>query len=45
MLLLDLLAEQKISAAVSRGEFDGLPGQGRPLDLKDYEKALAKLGR
>ena len=31
--MLDSLAEQKIAEAVSRGELDDLPGQGRPLEL------------
>lgn len=35
MLALDLLAERKIAEALSRGEFDDLPGQGRPLVLDD----------
>jgi hypothetical protein len=35
MLMLDFLAEQKIAAAVSRGELDDLPGQGQPLPLDD----------
>ena len=35
MLALELLAERKIAEAVSRGEFDDLPGAGRPLDLED----------
>ena len=35
MLVLDSLAEQKIAEAVSRGELDGLPGAGRPLDLDE----------
>lgn len=35
MLVLELMAERKIAEAVSRGEFDGLPGAGRPLDLED----------
>jgi hypothetical protein len=33
--MLDFLAERKVSEAVSRGELDGLPGAGRPLDLDD----------
>ena len=33
--MLDFLAERKIAEAVSRGEFDDLPGVGRPLDLAD----------
>jgi len=35
MLALDLLAERKIAEAVARGEFDDLPGTGRPLQLDD----------
>ena len=35
MSFLDLIAEQKIAAAVARGELAGLPGEGRPLDLED----------
>jgi hypothetical protein len=33
--MLDFLAEQRITEAVSRGELDGLPGEGRPLELDD----------
>jgi hypothetical protein len=32
---MDLLVEQKIAEAIARGEFDHLPGAGRPLDLDD----------
>lgn len=28
--------EQKIKEAIARGEFDGLSGAGKPLDLTDY---------
>jgi len=35
MLLLDRLAEENILAALRRGEFDDLPGSGRPLALDD----------
>ena len=35
MLALELLAERKIEEAIARGEFDDLPGAGRPLDLDD----------
>lgn len=35
MLLLDAIAEQRIAEAIERGEFDNLPGAGRPLDLED----------
>ena len=31
--MLEFLAERKIAEAVSRGELDGLPGEGKPLDL------------
>ncbi len=32
---LDALVEQRIGEAIARGEFDHLPGAGRPLDLDD----------
>jgi hypothetical protein len=32
---LALLAEQKIREAMERGEFDHLPGAGKPLSLED----------
>jgi hypothetical protein len=35
MLLLDALVEQRIAAAREAGEFDDLPGAGKPLDLDD----------
>jgi hypothetical protein len=35
MLALHFLAEQRIAEALARGEFDALPGAGRPLDLED----------
>lgn len=33
--MFDLLAERRIAEAQSRGDFDDLPGAGRPLDLDD----------
>ena len=33
MLVFEALAEQRIREAIERGEFDHLPGAGRPLDL------------
>jgi hypothetical protein len=33
--MLDFLAERKIQEALAGGEFDELPGAGRPLDLSD----------
>ena len=35
MSVLRRLAEQRIAEALERGEFDELPGAGRPLDLGD----------
>ena len=35
MLALEWIAERKIAEAVSQGEFDNLPGAGRPLELDD----------
>lgn len=37
MLLIDSLAEEKIQTAIRRGEFDDLPGRGRPLELENDE--------
>ena len=34
---LQFLAERKIEEAIARGEFDNLPGAGRPLDLDDED--------
>ena len=33
--MLEFLAERKISQAIADGELDGLPGEGKPLDLDD----------
>lgn len=35
MLLLDAVVEQRIAEAIAAGEFDHLPGAGKPLDLDD----------
>lgn len=35
MLLLDLIVEQRIEAAIAAGELDHLPGAGKPLALDD----------
>ena len=35
MDLLDQLAEARIAEAVARGDFEDLPGAGRPLELDD----------
>ena len=41
--LLALLAESKIRAAMAHGEFDNLPGHGRPLRLEDCSRVPAEL--
>ena len=40
------LAENRIDEAIALGEFDDLPGRGRPLDLTEYrlQPARAKSG-
>lgn len=38
MHVLEWIAERQIEEAVARGELQGLPGEGRPLDL--YEDPL-----
>jgi hypothetical protein len=35
MNLIDLLVEQRMAAAIARGEFDHLPGAGAPLQFDD----------
>jgi hypothetical protein len=35
MYILQRIAEQKIEDAIARGEFDNLPGKGKPLRLED----------
>jgi hypothetical protein len=35
MLEFEKIAERRILEAIGRGEFDDLPGKGRPLDLDD----------
>lgn len=32
----DKLVEQKIQEAIADGEFDNLPGKGKPVDLSSY---------
>ena len=34
------LAEGRIEEAIARGEFDDLPGAGRPLELDDIDPLL-----
>jgi hypothetical protein len=40
---LALLAESKIQAAMARGDFDDLPGRGKPLPLEDLSRVPAEL--
>jgi len=35
MFLIDNIAEQKIAEAIQRGDFNQLPGRGKPLKLDD----------
>ena len=35
MLAFETIAERRIAEAVAHGEFDGLPGAGRPLEFDD----------
>lgn len=37
------IAEQRIAEAQQRGEFDNLPGQGRPLQLEDMSHVPPEL--
>jgi len=39
-MLLHFIAEDRIAKAIARGEFDNLPGAGRPLDLDDEDPLL-----
>lgn len=43
MLLVDRLVEEKINIAVRRGDFDDLPGHGKPLLLEDDSAIPAEL--
>jgi len=43
MLLFEKLAEEKISEALARGEFDNLPGAGKSLNLRDDSGVPADL--
>ena len=43
MWFLDRLVEQRIDEARARGDFDGLAGQGRPLQLEDLSRVPEEL--
>ncbi len=36
MNIFEKIAEVRIREAMQNGEFENLPGKGRPIDLKDY---------
>jgi hypothetical protein len=37
---LTAIAERRIQEAIERGEFDDLPGKGKPLDLGEDDRAV-----
>jgi hypothetical protein len=41
--IVEVIAEERIRAAMERGEFDNLPGKGRPLNLDDLENVPLEL--
>ena len=41
--MIDAIAEQSIREAAQRGDFDDLPGAGKPLDLDGYFSAPSAL--
>ncbi|MHC1743812.1 MAG: DnaJ family domain-containing protein [Syntrophobacteraceae bacterium] len=41
--ILDKIAEERIRQAMEHGEFDDLPGKGKPLDLEDDSHLPADL--
>ncbi|WP_322922877.1 DnaJ family domain-containing protein [Paenibacillus campi] len=43
MRMLSWLADQMIEEAMKRGEFDNLPGKGKPLDLEDLSHVPEEL--
>ena len=43
MDIIDQIVERRISEAIARGEFVGLPGEGRPLQLEDDPLVPAEL--
>lgn len=38
MDIFSLIAEDKIQTAIKEGEFDNLPGRGKPLQLEDLSR-------
>ncbi len=43
LLIFQRLAEQRIQDAIKRGEFDDLPGKGKPLQLEDLSHVPEEL--
>jgi hypothetical protein len=37
---LQYIAERRIEEAIARGEFDNLPGAGKPIDLEDCDPTM-----
>jgi hypothetical protein len=37
---LEIIAERRIEDAIARGNFDNLPGAGKPIDLDDCDPLL-----
>ncbi|MBZ5555885.1 MAG: DUF1992 domain-containing protein [Acidobacteriia bacterium] len=37
-MVFDKVADRKIREALAQGEFDNLPGAGKPIDLEEYFK-------
>ena len=40
---IQFIAEKRIEEAMAKGEFDNLPGQGKPLDLEDMSNVPEEL--
>ena len=39
LTIIEKIAEERIRAAMKRGDFEELPGHGVPIDLRDYFKS------
>ena len=39
LTIVETIAEQRIREAMERGDFENLPGRGKPIDLSDYFKS------
>ncbi len=43
LLVFQKIAEQRIQEAINKGEFDNLPGKGKPLQLEDLSQVPEEL--